>query len=88
MNELLSYESYVTEMAENGSDVVGYGICEKENSFEIYLNANTGVSSLATINSIEENSELPISISYQAPVISCATLWGEMQFQMKIQVLQ
>lgn len=76
LNDLLSYESYALDMAKNGYNVIGYGICEKENSFEIYLDSSIEKDASAKYDLIGERLELPINISYQEPVISCATMWG------------
>ena len=76
MNELLSYESYVKDMLDDGYDVIRFGVCEKENIFEIIVNVNADAP-VASLSVQEKDSiELPIKIMYQEPIISCAEMWG------------
>ena len=76
LNELAAYEEYATSMLKDGYDVIGFGIREKDNIFEITLNANsTPTSSINTYSlfGASKEAELPIKLLYQEQAVACAS---------------
>ena len=76
LNELAAYEKYVTSMLKDGYDVIGFGIREKDNTFEITLNSNSNINLSRDNDSILDTSEIPVKILYKEQPVACVTIWG------------
>ncbi len=76
LNDLLEYEPYVRDMVECGYDVIGYGICEKDNTFEISLDSASRSGQEINLFSMAEDDTSPVRITYEDRATACATMRG------------
>ena len=82
LNDLLVYEDYAIDLYKEGYNVVAFGVIEKENVFEICMDANEA--EMAEVNSmlnrstysVGNSADAPVKFSYQEKPEACAAIFG------------
>lgn len=66
LNELNSLERYALDMIEDGYNVVSFGICQKENVYQIDLKTDSTLPSAMYDIAADDSNKLPIRFTYQS----------------------